>query len=80
MPKSLIIRNMEAVGLGTTMPRLNRIFNNADYNRFCEVAERLGVSKTALSIRMEELGILKENYLKDPLALPRVSVGRYERF
>ena len=80
MPKSLIILNMEAVGLGTTMPRLNRIFNNADYNRFCEVTDRLGVSKTALSIRMEELGILKENYLKDPLALPRVSVGRYERF
>ena len=80
MPKSLIIRNMEAAGLGKTLPRLNRIFDTADYDRFCEVADRLGVSKTALSIRMEDLGLLKENYLKDPHSLPRISVGRYEHF
>lgn len=80
MPKTLILRNMEAVGLGSSMPRLNRVFNAADYDKFCEVANRLGVSKTALSIRMVELGLLKENYLHDPLALPRITVGKYEYF
>ncbi len=80
MPKTLILRNMKSVGLGNSLKRLNRIYNPTDYNRFCEVAERLGVSKTALSIRMAELGLLKENYLNDPYALPRITVDKYERF
>ena len=80
MPKHLILKNMEAVGLGHSLHRLNRVFDAADYDRFCEVAERLGVSKTALSIRMEELGLVKQNYLYDPFALVKITADAHEYF
>ena len=80
MPKHLILKNMEAVGLGQRLPRLNRIFDSENYDRFCDVAERLGVSKTALSIRMEKLGLLEKNYLNDPFALVKITADAHEYF
>ena len=80
MPKNLILKNMEAVGLGHQISRLNRVFNASEYELFCEVADRLGVSKTALSIRMVELGLLKKNYLNDPYALVKITADAHETF
>lgn len=80
MPKHLILKNMEDVGLGSTLRRINRVFDSTDYDRFCEVAERLGVSKTALSIRMAELGLVKQNYLNDPYALVKITADTHEHF
>ena len=55
MPEDMVRNNMIVFGLGKTLPRLNRVFSRSDYDRFSEMAEYMGVSKTALSIRMKRL-------------------------
>lgn len=69
MPEDMVRNNMIAFGLGNTLPRLNRVFSQPDYDRFSEMAEYMGVSKTALSIRLKRLGLLRDDYLKNPYSL-----------
>ena len=54
-----VVRSMERFGLGTQMRLLNRVFAPADYRKFEAMASFMGASKTALSIRMTQLGLLK---------------------
>lgn len=72
LPAECVQRCMERFGLGSQMRLLNRVFAHSDYRRFEEMASYMGVSKTALSIRMSQLGLLKRNDLHDPYALVRV--------
>ena len=51
---------------------LNRVFAPKEYRAFAIVAENMGVSKAALSIRMKQLGLLGRDDLKDPYALVRI--------
>ena len=37
-----------------------------DYHRFSEAARRLGVSKTALAIRLSQMGLIEKNEFFDP--------------
>ena len=37
-----------------------------DYERFSSMADHMGVSKKALSIRMKQLGLLEQDYLGVP--------------
>lgn len=74
LPPECVIRSMERFGLGTQMRLLNRVFAPADYGKFEEMASFMGVSKTALSIRMTQLGLLKRNDLTDPYALVRIDM------
>lgn len=46
--------------------------SGSDYRRFEEMASFMGALKTALSIRMSQLGLLKRNDLHDPYALVRI--------
>lgn len=69
MPPQLLLTKMAEKGLGTRIRILNRIYDPRGYARFSEIAESLGVSKTALCIRMKQLGMLEKEYLKDPHAL-----------
>ena len=59
---------------------LNRVFAPKEYQAFATVAENLGVSKAALSIRLKQLGLLTRNDLKDPYALVRIEPDEEELF
>ena len=74
LPPECVIRSMERFGLGTQMRLLNRVFASADYKKFETMASFMGASKTALSIRMMQLGLLKRNDLSDPYRLVRVEM------
>lgn len=79
LPPECVIRCMERFGLGAQMRLLNRIFAPADYGKFEDMASFMGVSKTALSIRMMQLGLLKRNDLADPYALVRIDMDEEDR-
>ena len=51
---------------------LNKVYRPKEYKLFCEMAEFLGVSKQAMSIRLKRLGLLKKEYLQNPYALADV--------
>jgi len=63
---------MHAAGLGENLRLLNKIFAPKEYEKFAAVAEAMGVSKSALAIRMKQLHLLDRDDLKDPYALVRV--------
>ena len=68
------------IGFSTTQMRLlNRVFAPADYKKFEAMASFMGASKTALSIRMMQLGLLKRNDLSDPYSLVRVDMDEEDR-
>ena len=79
LPPECVIRSMERFGLGTQMRLLNRVFASADYKKFEAMASFMGASKTALSIRMMQLGLLKRNDLSDPYRLVRVEMDEEDR-
>lgn len=72
MPYDMIRSNMADCGLGNKIHRLNKVFAPNEYNRFCEMASYMGVSKQALSIRLQQLGHLEENYLENPYELVEI--------
>ena len=51
----------------------------ADYKKFEAMASFMGASKTALSIRMTQLRLLKRNDLSDPYSLVRVDMDEEDR-
>ena len=69
MPEKLVRKALCLFDLHEGVPILNRIFYPKDYERFCDVADFLGVSKTALAIRLRQMGLLQQNYLANPYAL-----------
>lgn len=79
LPPECVVRSMERFGLGTQMRLLNRVFAPADYKKFEAMASFMGASKTALSIRMMQLGLLKRNDLSDPYSLVRVDMDEEDR-
>ena len=50
-------------GLGEKMKVLSRKYSENNYIRFCDMANLLGTSRSALSFRMEQLGLLERNEL-----------------
>ncbi len=66
MPVDILKQGMYYVGFGEKVYCINRIFHEKDYKRFCSLANFLGVSKKALSIRMLQLGLLEKEYLENP--------------
>lgn len=79
LPPECVVRSMERFGLGAQMRLLNRVFAPADYKKFEAMASFMGASKTALSIRMMQLGLLKRNDLSDPYSLVRVEMDEEDR-
>lgn len=74
MPEECINRCLERFGLGTKIRLLNRVFASADYKCFEAMAEYMGVSKTALSIRLMQLRKIIRNDFMDPYALVRIEM------
>ena len=60
---------MERVGLNGQIQLLNKIYAPKEYALFCTMADNLGVSKTALSIRLDQMGLISRNDFRNPYAL-----------
>jgi len=63
LPPDAIESAMFIFGLGNKMKVLSRKYSQNRYECFCSMAQFLGVSKTTLAYRMEQLGLLERNYL-----------------
>lgn len=63
MPKDAILDGMFLEGLGEHIGTLSKKYTPNKYESFCRLAETLGASKSALSFRMEDLGLLDRNLL-----------------
>lgn len=74
LPKTLVEQAMSLFGIQGKIRILNRLFAREDFARFVGMTELLGCSKTALAIRMKQLGYLGEDYLDDPYRLLDVEV------
>ncbi len=69
LPPDIIKRGMYIFQLGDKIKTLNKVFFSSEYNQFSDLALFLGVSKTALAIRMKQLGLLDNNQLDNPNCL-----------
>lgn len=74
LPRFLVEQAMTLFGVQGGIRILNRLFAHEDYSRFVGMTELLGCSKTALAIRMKQLGYLGEDYLDNPYRLLDVEV------
>ena len=63
MPEDAVRDNMFFHGLGEKLNILSPKYSPNKYFDFCRMAESMGTSKSALSIRMEQLGLLERNLL-----------------
>lgn len=63
LPKDAIEEAMFFFGLGKKIKVLSKKYSEYKYERFCEMAEFLQVSKTTLAYRLEQLDLLERNYL-----------------
>lgn len=68
LPRELIDRYMDELGLGRQIKLLNKVFAPKEYALFSDMAKLLGVSKTALSIRLDNLGMIGRNDFSNPYA------------
>lgn len=71
-PEKLVRDYMALYGLGEKIHLLNRVFSQDEYKAFSLIAENLGVSKTALHIRMKQLGVIENDYFENPYDLVSV--------
>lgn len=67
-----VAKRADKCGSVTGIYILNKVFATKEYEKFAAVAEAMGVSKSALAIRMKQLHLLGRDDLKDPYALVRV--------
>lgn len=63
LPLDVLQDSMFVFGLGEKMKMLSRKYSSTKFDLFCEMADYLQVSRTALSYRMEQLGLLDNNRL-----------------
>lgn len=63
LPPDAVQDGMFICGLREKMRLLSRKYSETNYYRFCELADYLQVSRTALAFRMEQLGLLERNRL-----------------
>ena len=66
MPRQLVEQAMGIVGLNGKIDMLNAIWRKQEYEAFCNMCLILGVSKQALTLRMQRLGLLGPSFLGRP--------------
>lgn len=69
LPKRLVEQAMRLFDVQGGIWMLNKIFAKEEYDRFVGMTELLGCSKTALAIRMKQLGYIGMDYLDNPYRL-----------
>lgn len=72
MPEKLVKKNMMLVGLPDQLDYLNPVWRRQEYERFTWLSELMGVSKQALSYRMLQLGLLREDQRAHPNTLVEI--------
>ena len=72
MPEELLKKNMTLVGLPDQLDYLNPVWRRREFERFTWLAELMGVSKQALSYRMLQLGLLREDQRTHPNTLVEI--------
>lgn len=72
MPESIIRQAMFLFSLGDRIKMINKVYATWEYEQFSAMADFLGVSKTALSIRLTQLGLVERNYFNHPYDLKNV--------
>ena len=75
MHKDLVEQAMIIVGQKGRIDMLNAIWRRAEYENFCNMCSILGVSKQALCIRMQRLGLLGEEHLRHPNEILNIYMG-----
>ncbi len=68
LPEELIRQGMYQVGLGEKVECLNRIYCPDVYGKVNTLAQMLGSSITTLTNKMQRLGLIDRNQLRDPYA------------
>ena len=63
LPEDAVQEGMFIFGLGERMKVLSKKYSPNKYESFCLMADFLGASRTTLSFRMEQLGLLERNLL-----------------
>ena len=66
MPPELIRLHLRQSGLGEKLRMLNRVYAPEEYEQFTKIAISLGVSKTALAIRLRDLCLVENDYFRNP--------------
>ena len=69
MPPGLVKRYLRWYGFGEKMWMLNRVYAPEEYEKFSQISASLGVSKTALAIRLKELDLVVNDYFRNPYGL-----------
>lgn len=69
MPKPLLLDNMHFCDIDGSIPMLNPIWRAEDYSKFSLLADLMGVSRQAMSIRMKRLGLIGEDCTRYPNAI-----------
>lgn len=69
MPKEVIMRALFLFGFGERVKMINKVYATWEYKQFSSMAVFLGVSKTALSIRLTQLRLVDKNYFGNPYDL-----------
>ena len=69
MPEDIVRQALLLFGFDERIPMINRVHAKRDYKQFSMIADFLGVSKQALSIRLSQLGLVGRNDFDDPNAL-----------
>ena len=72
MPEEMVRSNMAVFGLGEKMQMLIRVYAPGEYALFSDMSDHMGVSKQALAIRLKGMGLLEQDFLKDPYALVNI--------
>jgi len=72
LPRELVFRQMREHDLGSKIKLLNKVFAPREYEKFSNMAASLGVSKTALSIRLTQMGLIGRNDFGNPYALVEI--------
>ena len=66
MPRELVEQSMAIAGLTGRIEMLNSVWRRREYEAFCNMCFILGVSKQALALRMQRLGLLGTEHLARP--------------
>lgn len=69
MPEDIVRQALLLFGFDDRIPMINRKHAKRDYLQFSMIADFLGVSKQALSIRLSQLGLVGRNDFDDPDSL-----------
>ena len=75
LPLEAIEDAMFIFGLGKHMKVLSRKYSESKFECFCQMADYLQVSRTALAYRMEKLGLLDRNHMIKEAQQRRVRLG-----